>query len=269
VDVRPERGYLASRETPNLTERTTEELRQAILQLRLKSGMRLVERELAEQTRTSRTCVRAALQQLRSEGLVVRNPRGMLTVASVSPDEARQIYEVRAALESAMSRHFVARASDADVAALKTAADDLEVAVQHFDVAGNVAATNRFFDVLIRGSGNAMAHGLLSTLMTRIVYLRRITAEHATLEYESETVVLLRRIHSAAAERDADEAVRRSEALVARSASFAQQVLADCQINQPPPPAAGTNVQTPATPPPRSDGRSGSNPRRAARPRKI
>ena len=138
VDARPTRGYLVSREVPNLTERTTQELRQAILQLRLKPGHRLVERELAEQTRTSRTCVRAALQQLRAEGLVARNPRGMLTVASVSPDEARQIYEVRAALESAMARLCVARASDADVAALEAAVDDIDVAVQRLDVAGDV-----------------------------------------------------------------------------------------------------------------------------------
>jgi DNA-binding GntR family transcriptional regulator len=233
VDARPARGYLASRETPNLTERTTQELRQAILQLRLEPGVRLVERELAEQSHTSRTCVRAALQQLRAEGLVARDPRGMLTVASVSPDEARQIYEVRAALESAMARLFVARASDADVAALKAAVDDMEIAVQRCDVAGNVAATNIFFDVIIRGCGNAMAHGLLATLMTRIVYLRRITAERATFEYESETVELLRGIQRALAERDANEAARRSEAFVARSAWFAQQVLAESEIIQP------------------------------------
>jgi DNA-binding GntR family transcriptional regulator len=269
VDARPARGYLASRGTPNLTERTTQQLRQAILQLRLKAGHRLVERELAEQTRTSRTCVRAALQQLRAEGLVARDPRGMLTVASVSPDEARQIYEVRAALESAMARFFVARGSDADVMALQAAVDDMDTAVQHYDVAGNVAATNRFFDVLIRGSGNAMAHSLLATLMTRIVYLRRITAERATIEYESETVELLRGIQRAMAARDADEAAQRSGAFVARSAWFAQQVLADAQAIQPPQPSAGSNGQAPARPPHQSDGRSGSNPRTAVRPRTI
>jgi GntR family transcriptional regulator, trigonelline degradation regulator len=269
VDARPTRGYLVSRETPNLTERTTQELRQAILQLRLKPGHRLVERDLAEQTRTSRTCVRAALQQLRAEGLVARNPRGMLTVASVSPDEARQIYEVRAALESAMARLCVARASDADVAALEAAVDDLDWAVQRLDAAGIVRATTRFYDVLMRGSGNAMAHGLLASLTTRIVYLRRITAERATVEYESETAQLLRGIQRAVAERDADEAARRCEAFVARSAWFAQQVLAESEVNQPPRPEAGPDAPVPVTLPRRSDGRSGSNPRMAVRPRKI
>jgi GntR family transcriptional regulator, trigonelline degradation regulator len=269
VDARPARGYLVSRQVPNLTERTTQELRQAILQLRMKPGYRLVERELAEQTHTSRTCVRAALQQLRAEGLVARDPRGMLTVASVSPDEARQIYEVRAALESGMARLCVARASDADVAALKVAVDEMDEAVQRLDVAGNVGATNRFFDVLIRGSGNAMAHTLLATLMTRIVFLRRITAERATLEYDTETVELLRGIQRAVGERDAEEAAQRSEAFVARSAWFAQQVLADPEVNQPPRPEAGSDGSVPATLLRRSDGRSGSNPRTTGRPRTI
>jgi GntR family transcriptional regulator, trigonelline degradation regulator len=269
VDARPARGYLVSRQVPNLTERTTQELRQAILQLRMKPGYRLVERELAEQTHTSRTCVRAALQQLRAEGLVARDPRGMLTVASVSPDEARQIYEVRAALESGMARLCVARASDADVAALKVAVDEMDEAVQRLDVAGNVGATNRFFDVLIRGSGNAMAHTLLATLMTRIVFLRRITAERATLEYDTKTVELLRGIQRAVGERDAEEAAQRSEAFVARSAWFAQQVLADPEVNQPPRPEAGSDGSVPATLLRRSDGRSGSNPRTTGRPRTI
>jgi DNA-binding FadR family transcriptional regulator len=145
----------------------------------------------------------------------------------------------------------------------------MDVAVQHLDVAGNVAATNRFFDVLIRGSGNAMAHSLLATLMTRIVYLRRITAERATLEYESETVELLRGIQRAVAERDADGAAQRSEAFVARSAWFAQQVLAESEVNQPPQPEAGPDGSVPATLPRRSVGHSGSSPRTAARPRKI
>jgi DNA-binding GntR family transcriptional regulator len=149
------------------------------------------------------------------------------------------------------------------------AVDQMEVAVQRFDVAGNVGATNRFFDVLIRGSGNAMAYTLLATLMTRIVYLRRITAERATLEYESETVELLRGIQRAVAERDADAAAQRSEAFVMRSAWFAQQVLADSEVNQPPRAASGPDGSVPATRPRRSDGRSGSNPRMANRPKKI
>ena len=60
----------------------------------------------------SRTGVRAALQSLESEGLVARGRREVFSVAAVSADEARQIYEVPAALEPAMTRLFIARATE-------------------------------------------------------------------------------------------------------------------------------------------------------------
>lgn len=232
MEVRPARGYQVAREAPNLTERTTEQLRQAILQLRLKPGERLVERELAEQTGTSRTCVRAALQHLRTEGLVERSPRGVLSVASVSLDEARQIYEVRAALEAAMARRFVARAGKAEQAALKAAADDVSSTVRRRDDAGYVAALGAFYDVLLRGSGNEVAHRFLAMLHTRITYLRRITANRATFAREMETAKLLRGIQRAVAGRDAGLAAQRCEAFVQRSAEFALQVLAPVSLRR-------------------------------------
>ena len=230
------RGYQLSRESPNLTERTTEGLRQAILQLRLRPGQRLVERELVEEFGVSRTCVRAALQHLRTEGLVERKAGGVLSVAAVSLDEAQQIYEVRAALESAMARLFVMRADDAAQAALEAAAGDVEAAVQRRDPAGYVAALGAFYDVLLRGSGNDVAHRFLSMLHTRITYLRRLTTDRSNFAREIETAHLMRDIQRAVAMRDADMAARRCEAFVARSAEFALQVLAEADAIQQPEP---------------------------------
>src|SRR5258706_54138 len=98
--------------------RSTQKLREAILSLRLAPGTRLVERDMVDRLGVSRTGVRTALQALEAEGLVVRGRRGVFAVASVSRDEAQQIYEVRAALEPAMARLFVERATPAQVAAL-------------------------------------------------------------------------------------------------------------------------------------------------------
>jgi DNA-binding transcriptional MocR family regulator len=56
---------------------STRMLRNAILSLRLAPGARLVERELAARLGVSRTCVRAALQSLEAECVVVRGRRVM------------------------------------------------------------------------------------------------------------------------------------------------------------------------------------------------
>src|SRR5262245_15967672 len=87
------------RDRPTLRELTAEKLRDAILSSRLQPGQRLVERDLCEQTGVSRSSVREALRHLEAEGLIERQgPRGLF-VASITPEEARQIYEVRAAIE--------------------------------------------------------------------------------------------------------------------------------------------------------------------------
>lgn len=210
-----------------LAERTTRELRDAILRLRLRPGARLVEREIAEQAGVSRTSVRAALQQLASEGLVERRARGVLTVAAVSDSEAREIYEVRAALEPAMARLFVARADAADLRALASAAE--RVAAPGAAPEDYVTALGAFYEILLRGSGNETARRFLRQLEARVSYLRRLTTERAAPERRQQTMKLVLGIHAAAAARDADLIARRCEAFVTRSAKFALRVLREAQ----------------------------------------
>src|SRR5438067_1216231 len=101
-----------SRDAPTLRELTTETIRDAILRMHFRPGQRLVERQLCADTGVSRTSIREALRQLEAEGLVERAPGRGLLVAAISMDEARQIYEVRAALEPTFARLFVKRATD-------------------------------------------------------------------------------------------------------------------------------------------------------------
>ena len=101
-----------ARDLPTLRDLTTDKLREAIMAQRFKPGQHLVERDLCEQTGVSRSSVREALRHLEAEGLVERRGNRGLFVASITPDEARQIYEVRAAIEPEMARLFAARATD-------------------------------------------------------------------------------------------------------------------------------------------------------------
>lgn len=262
MEAGPARGYPVARDAPTLTELATQRLRDAILQLRLKPGERLVERDLAHQQGVSRTCIRAALQQLGTEGLIERSPRGVLSVAAVSADEAQQIYEVRAALESAMARLFVARAGEAEQRALAAAADQVEDAVARLAANDYVAALGAFYNVLLRGSGNEVARRFLNTLHARITYLRLLTTDRATPEREARTAKLLRGIQQAAAARDADLMAKRCEAFVNRSARFALQVLQETRVIPPPAPAIARAARsTPAAPPRPTAARSRDTPR--------
>ena len=214
-----------TRDTPTLRELTTAKLRDAILSLHFKPDQHLVERDLCEKTGVSRTSVREALRQLEAEGLVERRGNRGLFVTSVTAEEAQQIYEVRAALESEMARLFAERADAQDLHALEGAFRQLAKAGQRDNVRAYVSAYDRFYDVLLQGSDNELARRLLRTLRARITYLRTITTQQADTAYRKHTIELMGQILEAALARNGEHLALRCRSFVERSAKFANAVL--------------------------------------------
>jgi DNA-binding GntR family transcriptional regulator len=91
--------------------RAHRELREAIVSGRLRPNERLVETELAERLDVSRTPLREGLLRLAAEGLITSSRLGWI-VREHTPDEVRQIYEVRGALEGLAVSLAAQRASD-------------------------------------------------------------------------------------------------------------------------------------------------------------
>lgn len=211
----------------SLRDRTTQVLRDAILNLHFKPGEKLVERKLCDETGVSRTSVREALRHLESEGLVMRMANRGMFVAEVGPDEARQIYEVRAALEPVMARYFVERANAKQITALEAVLGRIEKTVGAKQVLPYVQALAGFTHALADGAQNKVALQLLDTLAARITFLRVITARAASDSREHETLQVLQGILAAIKAGDGDLAASRQAAYVERSAIFAYQVLAD------------------------------------------
>lgn len=86
-----------------IAEDALEKIRLAIVLGEYRPNQRLIETDLAENLGISRTPIREALQRLQSDGLIVRNRHGWV-VYEHSADEIREIYEIRAALESHAAR---------------------------------------------------------------------------------------------------------------------------------------------------------------------
>jgi DNA-binding GntR family transcriptional regulator len=74
-------------------------LRQAIVSSLMKPGERLNVDELALKLGVSLTPVRSAIQQLSNEGLVEIRPRSGTFVASLSPQDVEETFDIRCALE--------------------------------------------------------------------------------------------------------------------------------------------------------------------------
>ena len=92
-----------------------ENLREAIVEGRLKPGQRLMEVQLAEQLGVSRTPVREAIRKLELEGLVVMLPRKGAYVANMSLKDLIDVLEIRASLEGLAASLAAERITDEDI----------------------------------------------------------------------------------------------------------------------------------------------------------
>jgi DNA-binding GntR family transcriptional regulator len=201
-----------------LREQVTSQLRQAIIEMRLTPGQRLIERELIEQTGVSRTTIREALRELTAEGLVVTIPQKGAVVAGVTAKEAVELYEVRAMLEALVARQFVERASAAQVRELRAAFDELDGVVTRRpdDIRAILDAKNRLYRTLFDGADNSTVRSILASLTARISALRASSLGQPGRTRQALDEV--RAIVEAVEARDADTAAHASSRHVERAA---------------------------------------------------
>lgn len=84
----------------SIRERAYRHLKNLILEGELKTGDRLIERELAEKLKISRTPIREALFRLESQGFVKTIPRKGVMVADISEKEILETFTILSSLES-------------------------------------------------------------------------------------------------------------------------------------------------------------------------
>jgi DNA-binding GntR family transcriptional regulator len=147
-------------------------LREAIVGGRFLPGEHLPDRVLCEAFGTSRSVVREAVRLLEAEGLIVVHPNRGPFVAPLSVDEAREIYEVRAALESLAGAGFARHATAAQRAALNAVYEELRDRGPACDRNSLLDIKRRFYDILTQGCGNAYAERMLDRLLSRNAQLR-------------------------------------------------------------------------------------------------
>jgi len=91
-------------EKRSLDRAAADAIRQAITSGALNPGAKLTEAELATQLNVSRGTIRAALQRLMSEGLMVQRPYAGWEVAPLTSQDAWELYTLRSSLEGLAAR---------------------------------------------------------------------------------------------------------------------------------------------------------------------
>jgi GntR family transcriptional regulator, gluconate operon transcriptional repressor len=139
----------------SLAEDAADRIREQILAGGFAQGEHLVEARIAEQLNTSRGPVREAFKLLRAEGLLNEEPRRGTFVVSLTADDVREIYGLRAALEGRAAR-LIARARNPEaIERLRELADDIDAAVATGDHATVSRADLAFHQGLCQLCGNA------------------------------------------------------------------------------------------------------------------
>lgn len=196
-----------SRVAAPLRDQVSSALRQAIVERELRPGQRLVERELTDMLQVSRATVRESLRELEAEGLVTVIPQRGAIVASISVQEAADIYEARAAIESLIVRRFVERTDEEHVQRLADTLTPLREAIDAGRPVGEVlAAKDQFYGVLLEGADSAVLSTLLLSLQVRVSLLRATSLTHEGRP--AEMLAELTALVAAIGARDADEAAR-------------------------------------------------------------
>ncbi len=164
-------------ETPpaTLREMALERMRNAIIRGLFEPGSRLIERTLCEQLGVSRSVIREVIRHLEAEGLVEMLAKQGPIVARLEWDDARQIYEIRAALEATAVADCARVADEKVKAELRKSLSELDRTSQQNSPLGILDATTSFYRTIFHAGGHTIAWDIVSRLNSRISRLRVMT----------------------------------------------------------------------------------------------
>jgi len=170
-------------------------LRERIIKGAIPSGTHLVEDGVGAEYGVSRVPVRDALKQLQVEGFVVPRRKGMFAVGMM-PDDVRELYAIRGALEGLALRSSIAR-PDTDWDALDRIVDDLAVTASRERRDEFSTVDLRFHSKLYELSGNRRLQVLWSryepTFRTLLGLTTREDADLAVVSHAHREIVALAR----------------------------------------------------------------------------
>ena len=214
-----QQNFALSRDDLTLSARLVRGLRQAVLDGAFRPGQNLSERALCEMFGVSRSLVREALQTLAAEELITHVPHKGPMVTRLDREQARELYRVRAALEGLACVEFARNADEAERERLFAVMGRLRGLAPDEPPDALVAATNDFYDCLLRGARNGVLAQMFTQLNNRIVQLRRFSlSQKGRLPV---TVAEIGAVVAAIERRDAEAARRLAEAHVTEAGRVA------------------------------------------------
>jgi DNA-binding GntR family transcriptional regulator len=173
-------GALSGRRT--MTDAVYEQLKAAIVELRIPPGAPLREAEIAQGLSVSKTPVREALGRLEQDGLVTLNSFRSATVTDYTAHDLQEIYELREIIEVAAARAAAESMSEKGLADLgRIASECVRLSVEGAGSAGGspelVQLISEFDTVLFEEVTNRRVRAILDNLAAHLARIGRLTTE--------------------------------------------------------------------------------------------
>ena len=177
-------------------------LREDIISGRLSAGSLLRQQQLAERFGISRMPVREALYRLEAEGFIAFTPNKGATVAPVSADDLREIYEMRTAAETLALRLALPELTNAQIAR----AEDLQAEMEKAPVGEFGLLNAAFHNMLYAPCARPRLLAHIENLSNAADRYLRVTI--GTLDYAAKSHREHRLLLEACRRRDETEAIR-------------------------------------------------------------
>jgi DNA-binding GntR family transcriptional regulator len=190
-----------------LGDKVTEFVIEAIMNGEYRPGDRIVASALGRRLGVSQAPVREAMRELVMRGFLENEPFKGTTVRSFSDKELREVYPVRAALESLAARLAAERLTDGDLEVLRGIVADMVRAGREGDAVQMIRLDNRFHETILHIADNGLLAQVWQTL--QFGYWTAITTRLSSLDPE----MLARRHEIVLAEIATRDPARAAEAM--------------------------------------------------------
>ena len=167
--------FTARPDRRKMTDWVWEELREAIIELRLRPGEPLREVALAEQLGVSKTPLREAFARLEQEGLVETTSFKGAVVTGYSERDLNEIYELRTLLEGAAARAAAERSSAETLDELRDVAVRSRELRDMGDLVGLADLLGRFDLIVYAQVTNVRIGALIENLRAHLTRIGKLT----------------------------------------------------------------------------------------------
>lgn len=171
---------------PSLPDVVRQTLRRRIINNELPAGSRLLETKLSEEFGVSRTTLRAALRDLKADGLVQITPRRGCFVARMDADDIHDICFARFVLEAGAASEM--RVDSQLLAELESVVAAMDASAAEGDLQALVSADTRFHDAIVRAGGSRRVRELWHGLDGQMGSLMRSSLERQGIDLKEVVV---------------------------------------------------------------------------------